>query len=328
MLLPYFRRFGATSGRVGVKAVALRFYTLDVFTRHRFAGNPLAVVLAADGLADTTMQAIAREFNLSETVFVVEPQDSVNTAKLRIFTPDRELAFAGHPTIGTAALIAFLRAPDMIKGRELSLVLEEGVGPITCAVWQDRADLLRARFELPQEPVQGDGPLDISKMAAALGLEAHDIGFGTHVPGLWSAGNPLVFVPVHHADVLGRLVPVRGLWDEAFGAAKGLAFIYALDSVADVPSFKARMFFTTPELREDPATGSAAAAFAGVMMRFESWQDGAHLVRIMQGEHMGRASEIIVGLEIEGGTLTGASISGAAVIVSSGEMSYDQMVDG
>lgn len=300
--------------------MALRFYTLDVFTRQRFAGNPLAVVLEADGLSDALLQVIAREFNLSETVFVVEPQDAVNTAKLRIFTPDRELAFAGHPTIGAAALIAHLRAPDMIKGRELSLVLEEGVGPVTCAVWQDKASLLRARFELPQEPVQGEAALDLSKIAAALGLEADDIGFGAHVPGLWSAGNPLVFVPVREADLLARLEPARGPWDAAFGAARGLAYIYAPDAASDVPGYKARMFFTTPELREDPATGSAAAAFAGVMMRFERWPDGAHLVRITQGEHMGRTSEIIVGLEIEGGALTGASISGGTVIVSSGEI--------
>ncbi len=313
-----------------MQAMMLRFYTLDVFTKHRFAGNPLAVVLEADGLSDASMQAIAREFNLSETVFVVEPRDSVNTAKLRIFTPDRELAFAGHPTIGAAALIAHLRAPDMIKGRELALVMEEGVGPVACAVWQDKApnkaDVLRARFELPQEPVQYEAALDLGKIAAALGLEAADIGFATHVPGLWSAGNPVVFVPVRHAGLLAGLEPARGLWDEAFGVAKGLAFVYAPDAPADVPgysdvqSYKARMWFTSPEMREDPATGSAAAAFAGVMMRFESWQDGTHLVRILQGEHMGRASEIIVGLEIEGGALTGASISGAAVIISSGEI--------
>ncbi len=296
------------------------FHTLDVFTGQRFAGNPLAVVLEADLLSDHEMQAIAREFNLSETVFVMEPRDPVNTARLRIFTPDRELAFAGHPTIGTAALLAHVRAADMIKGRELSLVLEEGVGPVPCAVWRDKAGTLRARFDLIEEPHQIEAALDHAKIAAALGLDVSDIGFGTHVPGLWSTGNPLIFVPLRAADLLGRLAPVRALWDGAFAAARGLVFIYAEDSVPSAQGYRARMFFTTPDLREDPATGSAAAAFAGVMMCFESWLDGAHLIRITQGEHMGRRSEIILGLDIEAGALTGASVAGAAVIVATGQL--------
>ncbi|MBV1707199.1 MAG: PhzF family phenazine biosynthesis protein [Hyphomicrobiales bacterium] len=296
------------------------FYTLDVFTGQRFAGNPLAVVLEADQLSGEEMQEIAREFNLSETVFVMEPRDPVHTARLRIFAPDRELAFAGHPTIGTAALLAHLRAADMIRGRELALVLEEGVGPVPCAVWRDKAGTLRASFEIIEEPHQIEAVLDPAKIAAALGIKPADIGFGGHEPGLWSAGNPLIFVPLRHADLLGRLQPVQALWQEAFAPGKGLAFIYAGDHTPSGQGYRARMLFTTPELREDPATGSAAAAFAGVMMRFERWSDGAHLVRITQGEHMGRRSEIILGLEIDAGELTGASVSGAAVIVTSGQL--------
>ena len=295
------------------------FHTLDVFTKQRFAGNPLAVVLDADGLSVAAMQAIAREFNLSETVFVLEPRDPVNTARVRIFTPDRELAFAGHPTIGTAALLAHLRAPDMLKGRELSLVLEEQVGPITCAVWQDKSGTLRAKFELIEEPHQIEAALEVGQIAHALGLDAADIGFGSHAPGLWSAGNPLIFVPLRGADRLGQLAPNRALWDEAFGAGRGLAFIYAADTAPS--TYQARMLFTTPDLREDPATGSAAAAFAGVVTAYERWQDGAHLVTILQGAHMGRPSEIILGLDIAEGALTGASVAGAAVIISSGQLS-------
>ncbi|HWG05648.1 MAG TPA: PhzF family phenazine biosynthesis isomerase, partial [Beijerinckiaceae bacterium] len=111
-----------------------KFHTLDVFTEHALAGNPLAVVLDCDGLDDNRMQAIAREFNLSETVFVLEPADPVNTAKIRIFTPSRELPFAGHPTIGAAILIAELRAPELLAASDVTLVLEEGIGLVTCSV--------------------------------------------------------------------------------------------------------------------------------------------------------------------------------------------------
>lgn len=105
----------------------LRFFTLDVFTTRRFAGNPLAVVLGADGLDLRTMQTIAREFNLSETVFALEPRDPVNTARLRIFTPLRELPFAGHPTIGAAILLALLRAHEMLARHGVVIALEEEI---------------------------------------------------------------------------------------------------------------------------------------------------------------------------------------------------------
>src|SRR5580658_6885130 len=100
-----------------------QFYTLDVFTDKALAGNPLAVVLDSEGLDDASMQAIAREFNLAETVFVREPKNPVNTAAVRIFTPARELPFAGHPTVGTAALIAHLRAADLLASEDLRVVL-------------------------------------------------------------------------------------------------------------------------------------------------------------------------------------------------------------
>jgi predicted PhzF superfamily epimerase YddE/YHI9 len=111
-----------------------RFFTLDVFAETALAGNPLAVVLDCGGLDDRRMQAIAREFNLSETVFVFEPMNPVNTARVRIFTPARELPFAGHPTVGTAALIAHIRARDLLAAQDMRIVLEEGIGDVACVV--------------------------------------------------------------------------------------------------------------------------------------------------------------------------------------------------
>ncbi len=129
-----------------------RFFTLDVFAETALAGNPLAVVLDSEGLDDRRMQAIAREFNLSETVFVFEPRNPVNTARARIFTPARELPFAGHPTVGTAALIAHMRAPDLLATQDMRIVLEEGIGDVVCVVRQRKGRALAANFDLPKLP--------------------------------------------------------------------------------------------------------------------------------------------------------------------------------
>jgi trans-2,3-dihydro-3-hydroxyanthranilate isomerase len=120
------------------------FHTLDVFTRTPLAGNPLAVVLDAKGLDTTRMQAIAREFNLAETVFVFEPKNPVNTASLRIFTPSRELPFAGHPTVGTAVLLAHLREPELLKSDDLRIVLEERVGEVVCVARHRKGQAMAA----------------------------------------------------------------------------------------------------------------------------------------------------------------------------------------
>src|ERR1700761_4064616 len=168
-----------------------RFQTLDVFTETSLAGNPLAIVLEAEGLDDESMQAIAAEFNLSETVFVFEPRNAVNSARLRIFTPKRELPFAGHPTVGTAALIAYQRAGDLLAAQDLRIVLEEPIGDVVCVARRRKGGALAAYFDLPKLPerLQGQPPSTV-EIAAGLGLEAADVGFEGHEPSLYSAGVP------------------------------------------------------------------------------------------------------------------------------------------
>src|SRR5580700_6092553 len=134
-----------------------RFQTLDVFTETALAGNPLAVVLDAEGLDDARMQAIAGEFNLSETAFVFEPRNAINTARVRIFTPKRELPFAGHPMVGTAALIAHRRAGDLLAAQDLRIVLEEQVSDVVCVARHRQGRALAAYFELPKLPKMLDG---------------------------------------------------------------------------------------------------------------------------------------------------------------------------
>jgi len=294
------------------------FHTLDVFTDTPFSGNPLAVVLDCEGLSDARMQAIAREFNLSETVFVFDPHDPVNTARLRIFTPTQELPFAGHPTIGAAVLIGELRAPEMLGGQGLGIALEERVGVVSCTVRRRQGAATQAGFALPRLPEQvGDAPHE-GVLAAALGLEAGDIGFDAHRPGVWSAGNPFTFVPVASLEAMGRARPDPARFASTLAGPRPAAFLYTKETVREGSHIHARMFAPGLGMTEDPATGSAAAAFAGVAALFEAPEDGDHLLVIEQGFEMGRPSIIHLRLQIEGGALVGASVGGAAVRVSQG----------
>ena len=294
------------------------FYTLNVFTDTPFTGNPLAVVVDCEGLSEQRMQTIAREFNLSETVFVLEPLDPMNTARLRIFAPTQELPFAGHPTIGAAVLITQLRAPEMLGRAGLGLALEEQVGLLACTVRRQTGGAAQASFILPRLPKRlGEAP-GKEAIAAALGLQVADIGFGAHQPSLWSAGNPFTFVPVASLEAIGRALPNRKLFSKTFARSGSLAYLYTQEVVREGSHVHARMFGPGNGVNEDPATGSAAAAFAGVAAQFERPDDGDHLLVIEQGFEIDRPSTIHLRLQIEGGVLVDASVGGAAVMVSQG----------
>ncbi|HEY1782475.1 MAG TPA: PhzF family phenazine biosynthesis protein [Roseiarcus sp.] len=295
-----------------------RFQTLDVFTETALAGNPLAVVLHADGLDDARMQAIAAEFNLSETVFVFEPRDAINSARVRIFTPKRELPFAGHPTVGTAALIAQLRAGDLLLRQDLRIVLEEPIGDVVCVARRREGRALAAYFELPKLPQRlEDKPPSTVQIAASLGLELQDIGFDGHEPSLFSAGGPFLFVPIRSLDAIGRAAPGVMPWATKDGPA---TFLYTRETAREGSAYHARMFAGAWGVGEDPATGSAAAAFAGVVQAFDRPRDGEHMLTIEQGFEMGRPSLMALGLVVENGALVSATIGGSVVIVSSGSL--------
>jgi trans-2,3-dihydro-3-hydroxyanthranilate isomerase len=293
-----------------------RFVTLDVFTSQRLTGNPLAVVLEPGGLNGAAMQAIAREFNLSETVFVLDPVEPKSRARLRIFTPGAELPFAGHPTVGTAVLLARL---DGGAGRR-EIVLEEGVGPVRCAVEPIDADRGRARFEIPREPEQISNDLeDLTAIAAALSLTLDDLGCENFVAGNWSAGNPFTFVPVRGRDAVARSQPDPTRWDQAFGPDDPpCVFVFCRETAERGHHFHARMFAPRLGIPEDPATGSAAAAFAGMIARFARPSDSEHEFLIEQGYEMRRPSLIRLFLSLRGGNLVGASVGGEAVVVTEG----------
>jgi trans-2,3-dihydro-3-hydroxyanthranilate isomerase len=288
-----------------------RFVTLDVFTDTPLAGNPLAVVLDSEGLDSAGMQAIAKEFNLSETVFVEDTGDLAQGVALRIFTPRYELPFAGHPTIGTAALLALRHG--LSPGD--ALVLNETVGPVACRVTQIGQAQAAARFRLPKMPEQWGPGHSAENMAAALGLPLEAIGLGAHRPSQFGAGVPYDLVPVRSVEALAKVSLSAESFERWFGASSHPSvFVYTLTA----QGYRGRMFFRTTGLAEDPATGSAVAAFAGAVMQFDKPGDGTHAMVVHQGHEMGRPSQIGLTLEVKDGALAAAFIGGSAVVISEG----------
>jgi trans-2,3-dihydro-3-hydroxyanthranilate isomerase len=290
----------------------LRFATLDVFTDRRFAGNPLAVVRDAAGLDAAAMQAIAREFNLSETVFVLPPADPAHRARLRIFTPASELPFAGHPTVGAAVLLGL----DDGAG-EHRFTVEEQVGLVQCVVTAKAAQG-RATFALPQLPVEAGTAPDPERLAPALGLAPADLRLPGFRPVIYSAGFPIAFVPLCGLAAMGRCRPDAGGLSAAVGAGGPQAiFVFCRETIEAGSAFHARMFAPALGITEDPATGAAVAAFAGVLARFDPL-DGERTLVVEQGYEMGRPSRITLQLSTQNGRLVRASIGGDAVVVSQG----------
>ncbi len=291
----------------------LPFATLDVFTVARFAGNPLAVVLDADGVDGAAMQAIAREFGHPETVFVLKPKAAGSTAQVRIFTPAMELPFAGHPTVGTALALALRRR----AGNDV--VLEEKIGPVKCGVVPAGADRGRASFIIPALPTEAGAAASRDAIAAALGLAASDIGFDNHWPAKWSIGNTFTFVPVRNIDAVRRCHIVDAQWKAAFEhSGRSFAYVFSRETLDKANNFHARMFAPGAGVREDPATGSAAAAFSGFCATALGLGDGEHRFTIEQGFEMGRPSLIELSVAMRGGALASASVGGPAVVVTEG----------
>lgn len=297
---------------------SLSYALLDVFTDRRFAGNPLAIVEDADALGGGEMLAVAREFNLSETVFLLEPRDSVHTARLRIFTPAAELPFAGHPTIGAAAYLAETRGGDLLSRHGVAIALECDLGLLRCEALRGRSGVTYAELTLPVLPATLAGAPDRAALAEALSLEPEDIGFDDHEPTIRGAGPAFVYVPIASRAALDRARSAAG-FSAVIAAAAG-AFLYTRETVDPASAVHARMLANGLGMDEDPATGSAAAAFAAVALEFERPDDGEHELFIEQGYAMGRPSRITLRMSVERGALTRVAIGGQAVRVGEGRL--------
>lgn len=299
-----------------------RYAVLDVFTNQKLSGNPLAVVLDGDGLDDGEMQRIAAEFNLSETVFVKKPDNPTHSARIRIFTPGRELPFAGHPTVGTAILLAEERFGEIERDQDAVIVLEETIGTVRCGVKLKPNAAGFAEFDCPKMATpHGISLGDKSEVAAALNLNASDIGFENHRPTAFEAGVPYAFVPVRNMAALQRAKPDLRNWTAAFGNGDhNSAYVYCRETQMHDAGFHARMFAPTMGIVEDPATGSAVAAFAGVVHTHDDLPDGTHFIRIEQGFEMNRPSLIDLEIDIQKGALKATRIGGQAILVARGEL--------
>ncbi len=297
----------------------MRYIVLDVFSSVPLAGNQLAVVLDADHLDAPRMQSIAREFNLSETVFVMKPERPVHSARIRIFTPTTELPFAGHPTVGCAVCLAVERSGGT-GGQEMVIVLEETVGPVRCGVFLKDARLGHATFDVPRRPEAVAHAFDREAIAEALCLMPAEVGFENHEPSAFGAGVQYSFVPVRDLQVIARAAPNPAAWKRAFPAAAAAVYVYCRETMGVGNQFHARMFAPEIGITEDPATGSAAAAFPGVIQRFDGLTTGLHRMVIEQGYEMKRPSLIVVEAEFESGAISATRIGGDAVIVAEGNL--------
>jgi trans-2,3-dihydro-3-hydroxyanthranilate isomerase len=290
--------------------------TLDVFTRQRFAGNPLALVLDSQELETAAMQAIAREFNHPETVFVLPAADKAHRARLRIFTPAAELPFAGHPTVGAAIGLALTT-----EGGTQRFVLEENVGPVSCVIHAHDTGSGHAQFALPGLPTPAGEAPSIAAAAAALSLEPNDIATDPYSPSRWSAGVAFSFIALKNLEAIARARCDAARFEAVFGIdGPGKVFVFCQETAEAGHQFHARMFAPGMGIPEDPATGSAVAAFAGLFVRQTHPADGEHSLVIKQGNEMGRPSLIELSLSIANGALAAASIGGDAIVVTEGNI--------
>jgi trans-2,3-dihydro-3-hydroxyanthranilate isomerase len=290
------------------------FETLDVFTDRKFAGNPLAIVMDARGLSTADMLTITREFNLSETTFVLPPEDAQNTARVRIFTLGYEMPFAGHPTVGTAIAIARARK---LSG-ELRLELNTGVFPVKIDL--DRPAAF-AEFQNPKLPTENGVAADAALIEAALTLPAGSVDRTAHRPRLVGAGVNFLFAKAPLAAVRNARLN-SGAYDAlALNQTIGI-LLYADGGEAADATYHARMFAPNAGIPEDPATGSAAAALPGQIALSQKLADGTHRWVIEQGFEMGRPSRICATVATAGGAVTAVRIGGEAVPVMRGQFDF------
>jgi len=283
------------------------FALVDVFTDRPFGGNQLAVFPDAAGLADGTMQQLAREFNFSETTFVLPPADPSHTCRVRIFTPGRELPFAGHPTVGTAAVLASLSEGE---SDQHSFVFEEGIGPVTVTI---DGPTIRLHLHSPDYETSDEAP-PVGAIAKALSLPEDAIAES------WYGGVGLrfCFVRLTDADVLDRAALDKAAWSAGIaGAWSPDLYVFAGD-YRDGAHIQARFFAPGVGVEEDPATGSACASVVASLAMRSPEPSASYRLEIQQGVAMGRPSELEGIARKQEGQLAEVIVGGRATIVGHG----------
>ena len=301
-----------------------RYHLLDVFTDEIFGGNQLAVFLDADGVPEEVMPRIARELNLAETVFVVASTVDDATFRMRIFTPASELPFAGHPTVGTACLLAMLERVPLSDGMG-EVVLEQLAGPVPVTIRARAGKPIFAQLTAAQRLVCRDTDLSRVQLAGMLDLAPEDILSDAKVgPIAASAGTPFLFVPLRDRQALARCRLNLADWSRHLASAWAQhVFLYAFDAERPGSELRARMFAPALGIPEDPATGGAAAALAGVLA-LRGGRDGHFQWRMEQGFEMGRPSINDLEADVLDGQVTATRVGGTAVLVGEGTLHLRQ----
>jgi trans-2,3-dihydro-3-hydroxyanthranilate isomerase len=301
---------------------AFRYVTLDVFTRERFGGNPLAVFPDATGIDASDMLRIAAEFNYSEITFVLPPEDPANTARVRIFEPNHELPFAGHPNVGTAFLLGQMGS---LFGRRVGDILrfEELGGIVTARLLRDGSKVTGARIRAPQ-PLQLRAEIEPETVAACASLAVSDIVTAHHRPVIASVGLPFALAEIRSVEALARAQPDAASFRSADARHRQPEVSFSLMLYArtdNAPTtLRTRMFALLGNVIEDPATGSASAALGGFLTRLMPQPDAEARFVMNQGVEMGRPSVIEVHAAKTAGEVRRVEVGGPCVPVMRGEI--------
>ena len=299
--------------------MTLTYQTVDVFTDTAFGGNPLAVVFGAEGLSKARMQAVAAEFNYSETAFVLPPQNPAHTAQVRIFTPRIEVPFAGHPNVGTATVLAWRGS---IFGAPVGdrVVFEEAAGLVPVEILRAGGKAVGAALTAPQ-PFQRLGEADVTEVAACLGLRPRQIREDRHAPVTGTVGLPFLLVELSDRAALEAARPVTAAIETAPSVAPVKDIhCYVRTGGDDGFDLRTRMFAPLDGVPEDPATGSANCALAGLLAEIDGPADGILNLRIAQGVEMGRPSELLAEVDRQAGVTTAIRVGGRCVAIRRGEV--------
>ncbi|HYG79099.1 MAG TPA: PhzF family phenazine biosynthesis protein [Pyrinomonadaceae bacterium] len=295
----------------------LRYHIVDVFTDRPFGGNPLAVVTNGRGISSELMQSIAKELNLSETTFVLPPDDPANDYRVRIFTPSAELPMAGHPTVGTSFVLA---REHMIRlgGDEVTIKLEEGVGtiPVDITFKGGAPDLIWMRQPLPTFGPRFD---DASAIAEMLSVppEALDETLPVEVV---SCGVPFLFVPLKSLEAARSIRFRVDVWERSLGGfATSMVFVFTKETELPGSTVHSRMFAPGMGILEDPATGGASGPLGCYLVRHKVFPAAQRAeFTSEQGVEMGRPSIIQIVVEQEEGRITGVRVGGRCVFMGEG----------
>jgi trans-2,3-dihydro-3-hydroxyanthranilate isomerase len=307
----------------------LHYHLVDVFTNRQFGGNPLAVFTNGRGVPAETMQAIAKELNLSETTYVLPPDEAAHDYRVRIFTPGQELPMAGHPTVGTTFVLA---REHMIErgedGAQTEIKLEEGVGTIPVRIeWRDGT----AQFIQMRQPLPTFGPRveDVRAVAEMLSIEAEEIALTELPVEVVSCGVPFLYVPVRSLRAVQSIKFRVDVWENKLkDIAPPAVFVFTREVEFADSSVHSRMFAPGMGVWEDPATGGASGPLGCYLVRYNvvsSGDEGGATAEFMseQGIEMGRPSSIKISIAREGGEITDVRVGGECRFMGAGYLEIE-----